>query len=117
MRALGWNCRGLGNPRLVWVLRNLVQQWDPDLVFLSETKLKKRSMEKKKVSVGFINGLVILSHGRSGGLAFLWKKEIIVDVQSYSDRHIDVIIIEDSGFKWRITRFYGNPEVHRRKAS
>ena len=80
MRALGWNCRRLGNPRLVWVLRNLVQQWDPDLVFLSETKLKKRSMEKKKVSVGFINGLVIPSYGRSGGLALLWRKEITVDV-------------------------------------
>ena len=115
MRALGWNCRGLGNPRSVRALRNLVQQWDPDFVFLSETKLKKRSMEKKKMSVGFINGLIIPSHGRSGGLTFLWKKEISVDVQSYSDRHIDAIITEDSGFKWRITGFYGNPEVHRRK--
>ena len=117
MRALGWNCRGLGNPRSVRALRNLVQQWDPDFVFLSETKLKKRSMEKKKMSVGFINGLIIPSHGRSGGLTFLWKKEISVDVQSYSDRHIDAIITEDSGFKWRITGFYGNPEVHRRKES
>ena len=71
MRALGWNCRGLGNSRSVRALRNLVQQWDPDFVFLSETKLKKRSMEKKKMSVGFINGLIIPSHGRSGGLAFL----------------------------------------------
>ena len=71
MRALGWNCRGLGNPPSVRALRNLVQQWDPDFEFLSETKLKKRSMEKKKMSVGFINGLIIPSHGRSGGLAFL----------------------------------------------
>ena len=83
MRALGWNCQGLGNPRLVRALCNLVQQWDPDFVFLSKTKLKKKSMEKKKVSVDFINGLVIPSHGRSRGLAFLWKKEITVDVQSY----------------------------------
>ena len=99
------------------MLRNLVQQWDPDFVFLSETKLKNKSMEKKKMSVGFINGLIIPSHGRSGGLAFLWKKEIIVDVQSYLDRHIDAIITKDSRFKWRITGFYGNPKVHRRKQS
>uniref|UniRef100_A0A7N2LGY8 Zinc knuckle CX2CX4HX4C domain-containing protein n=1 Tax=Quercus lobata TaxID=97700 RepID=A0A7N2LGY8_QUELO len=45
------------------------------------------------------------------------KKEITVNVQSYSDRHIDAIITEDSGFKWRITGFYENPEVHRRKES
>ena len=30
-----------------------------------------------------------------GVLALLWRKEIIVDVQSYSDRHIDAIVIEE----------------------
>lgn len=117
MRALGWNCRRLGNPWSVRTLRNLVQQWNPEFVFLSETKLKKMSMEKKKVSISYTNGLVIPSHGRNGGLAFLWKKDITVDVQSYSDRHIDAIITKDSGFKWRITGFYGNPEANRRKES
>ncbi|XP_030929385.1 uncharacterized protein LOC115955407 [Quercus lobata] len=117
MRALGWNYRGLGNPRSVRVLRNIVQQWDPDFVFLSETKLRMQSMERKKMSIGFTNGLVIPSHGRSGGLALLWRKEINVDVQSFSDRHIDAIVTEDRGFKWRITGFYGNPKVHRRKES
>ena len=67
------------------------------------------------MSIGFTNGLVIPSHGRSGGLALLWRKEINVDVQSFSDRHIDAIVTEDRGFKWRITGFYGNLEVHRRK--
>ena len=62
------------------MLHGLVQQWDPDFVFLSETKLKKNSMDKKKVSVGFINGLVVPSYGRSGGLALLWRKDISVDV-------------------------------------
>ena len=53
------------------MLRNIVQQWDLDFVFLSETKLRKWSMERKKMSIGFANGLVIPSHGRSGGLALL----------------------------------------------
>ena len=48
MRVLGWNCRGLGNPRSVRALRSLMQQWDFDFVFLSETKLKKNNMDKKK---------------------------------------------------------------------
>ena len=99
MRVLGWNCQGLGNPRSVRALRSLMQQWDSDFVFLSETKLKKNSMDKKKGSVGFINGLVVPSHGRSGGLALLWRKDISVDVQSYSNRHIDAIVTEGSGFK------------------
>ncbi|XP_050280875.1 uncharacterized protein LOC126721848 [Quercus robur] len=74
-------------------------------------------MEKKKMSVGFINGLVVPSSGRSGGLAMLWRKEIFVDIQNYSGRHSDAIVTEDSGFKWWIIGFYGNPEVHRRKES
>ena len=60
MRVLGWNCRGLEKPRSVRALCSLVQQWDPDFVFLLETKLKKNSMDKNKGSVGFINGLVLL---------------------------------------------------------
>ena len=117
VRVLGWNCRGLRNPRSVRALRGLVQQWDPNFVFLSKTKLKKNSMDKKEGNVGFINGLVIPSHGRSGGLALLWRKDISADVQSYLDRHIDAIVTESSGFKWRIIGFYGNPEVYRRKES
>lgn len=84
----------------------LVQQWDPDFIFLSKTKLKKRSMEKKKESVGFTNGLVVPSSGRSGGLALMWRKEITVDIQSYSGSHIDAVVTENSGFKWWITGFY-----------
>lgn len=68
-------------------------------------------MEKKK-SIGFIDGLVVPSSGISGGLALLWRKEITMDIQSYSGRHIDAIVTNDSGFKWRITGFYGNPETH-----
>ena len=63
------------------MLHGLVQQWDPNFVFLSETKLKKNSIDKKKANVGFINGLVVPSHGRSGGLALLWRKDISVDVR------------------------------------
>ena len=40
-----------------------------------------------------------------------------MDIQSYSDRHIDAIVTECLGFKWWITGFYGNPEAHRRKES
>ena len=41
------------------VLRELVQQWDPNIVFLSETKLNKKGMKKVKEKAGFIDGLII----------------------------------------------------------
>ena len=41
-----------------------------------------------------------------------------MDVQTYSPRHIDAIIIEDSGHRrWRFTGFYGHPETSKRMDS
>ncbi|XP_030923509.1 uncharacterized protein LOC115950456 [Quercus lobata] len=118
MIALGWNCRGLGNPRSVRVLRELVQRWKPGIVFLSETKMKNYQMNKVKFKIGLLNGLIVPSTGRSGGLAMLWNRDIHLEVQSYSRYFIDAVVTEvESGFKWRITGFYGNPETWRRKES
>lgn len=75
MNLLAWNCRGLENPRSVRVFPEYAQRWDPKIMFLSETKLKKRSMEKAKEKAGYRNGLIIPSMGRSGGLLLLWKKD------------------------------------------
>ncbi|XP_075669974.1 uncharacterized protein LOC142639717 [Castanea sativa] len=116
MNALGWNCGGLGNPRLVRVLRELVQRWKPKIVFLSETNLKKNRMEKEKFKTGLLNGLIVSSVGRSGALAMLWSRDLTVEVQGYSRNFIDVVVTNsESEFKWRITGFYGNSETHCRK--
>ena len=118
MIALGWNCRGLGNLRSVRVLGELVQRWDPKIVFLSETKIRKNAMEKVMEKINFVNGLIVPRRGRGGGLALLWRREIDLEIMGYSRSFIDAIVTEhDSGFRWRITGFYGNPKSHRRKES
>ena len=93
------------------MLGKLVQRWNPKIIFLSETKIKKKAMEK----INFVNGLIVPRKGRGGGLAKLWKREVALEIMGYSRNHIDAIISEqDSGFKWRMTGFYGNSETHRR---
>ena len=75
-------------------------------------------MEKEKDKARFRNGLIIPSMGRRGGLALLWKKDILVEIQGYSNHYIEAIVIDPSiGFKWRIIGFYGHFETHRRKES
>lgn len=37
-------------------------------------------MERVKEKAGYINGLIIPSMGRSGGLALLWSKDILVEI-------------------------------------
>ena len=74
MNSLCWNCWWLGNPQSVHALHDMVRRWDPRIVFLLETKLRKRRMERVRDKLGFANGLVVPSRGRSGGLALLWKR-------------------------------------------
>ena len=109
MNALSWNCRGLGNLRIVRQLQDVIAFIDPILVFLMETKLSKEAMTKKKFTLGFTEGLVVASNGSKGGLALLWKKEVMVDVQTFGPWHIDAEVgrVDGTG-KWRFTGFIGN---------
>lgn len=100
MNPLSWNCRGLGTPRLVRALHDLVKRYNPEIVFLLETKSKTRRMERIKNRIGF---------------ALLWSREIDLEIMSYTKNHIDVVIKEtNSDFKWRFNGFYGHPETHKR---
>lgn len=40
-----------------------------------------------------------------------------IDTESSSVNHIDVIVNKNSGESWRFTRFYGEPETHKRQES
>jgi hypothetical protein len=53
--------------------------------------------------------------GRSGGLALLWKGDVNLEIFNFSRNHINAVVQEkDSLFKWKLTRFYGQPDVARR---
>ena len=80
--------------------------------------MKKYQMEKMKFKTGLLNGLIVPSVGRSGGLTMLWSRDIKVEIQGYSRKYIDAVVTDlDSGFKWCITSFYENLETYRRKES
>ena len=73
MSFLSWNYRGLGNPWTVQALKSAVKIEEPDLVFFMETKLLEDAMKGKKYEVGFTQGLIVPSDGKTEGLALLWK--------------------------------------------
>ncbi|XP_074267317.1 uncharacterized protein LOC141590643 [Silene latifolia] len=75
MNCLSLNCRGLGNPDAVGGLRNLIRRKAPALVFLCETKLSSSEMRRITSSLEGYCSMEVDSVGRSGGLAFLWRKE------------------------------------------
>ncbi|KAK6123029.1 hypothetical protein DH2020_043225 [Rehmannia glutinosa] len=101
--------QGLGHPWAVRAFGEILQEQKPDMVFLMETKLKNSQVNRLKERFNFF-GISIAATGKSGGLALLWKKDIRVDIQTYSRNHIDPIIFMDSDSPpWRFTGCYGEP--------
>uniref|UniRef100_A0A803QJ68 Reverse transcriptase domain-containing protein n=1 Tax=Cannabis sativa TaxID=3483 RepID=A0A803QJ68_CANSA len=109
MITLSWNCRGLGNPRAVQFLKDLVVQKRPHVIFLCETLCRKDVVERVKVQLGFEGCFVVEAQGHSGGLALFWKEQKMAMLRGFSNNHIDVIINVNDRMQWRLTGIYGEP--------
>lgn len=113
MIALGWNCRGLGNPATIPFLCELVRARKPNFIFLCETLSSSFAIESIRVRLGYDCAFTVDCHGHSGGLCFLWKDSATCNILNYSQNHIDVLVSDSDG-DWRFTGFYGHPERGRR---
>ena len=88
------------------------------MIFLIETKIPKTNLPEIKRKLDHLQGLAVPSVGKSRGLALLWKKNIKVEVQTFSERHIDAIISGGVSDKlWRFTGFYSNSKTSKREES
>ena len=113
---LSWR---LGNLRIVQALQSIVEKEAPSLVFLMETKITRKRQHKMKEiqnSIGFTQGLIVPSEGRSGGLALLWKPETYVSIKGYSKWDIDTeVVCRNVQGCWCFTGFYGQPDTNKRE--
>ena len=111
MRALSLNCCGLGNPQTVNELHDVMKKEGPNLVFLMETRLSVNCLEWLRVRLRICGCLGVDRHGHGGGLALLWDSSVSVNIESYSDHHINAEIVASDGILWRFTGFYGYLET------
>ncbi|XP_042973034.1 uncharacterized protein LOC122304834 [Carya illinoinensis] len=99
--CLSWNYRGLGNPRTVRELHTSVKNKSPNFIFLIETV---------RTRFGFDHSFVIDSKGLSGGIAFLWRGDHAMELESYTRNHISLRVTHPVvGKDWILVGFYGNP--------
>ncbi|KAF5447955.1 hypothetical protein F2P56_033465 [Juglans regia] len=97
---------------------SLVKSKFPSLILLIETKCSRHKVELVRKKLGMSYSFVVDSKGASGGLAFLWNDFVHVDLLSYSQSHISVIIDKWGDNKgWICTGFYGNPMTSKRYQS
>ena len=83
MIGLFWNVFGLGSPETTNALINHIQRYNPDFVFLSETKSSKQRMDSLRFKLGFGSCLSVGSEGKSGGIVLFWKDDITLRIGSY----------------------------------
>lgn len=90
MSCISWNCRGLGSSRAIRDLKAPIQSHKSDILFLMETRLLKVRFSSLKMQLGFGHGFMVERPGLGGGLIMLWRKDLEVQLHSYSLGHIDV---------------------------
>lgn len=115
MSIISWNCRWLGFPSNFRFLKEIIRQERPAFVFLYETIDNKGKMEKVRGSLQFDGLISVDSHGRSGGLALLWKIKDHVLLRSLSHNHTDVEVKMDGKQTWRLSGVYGESTRNQRR--
>lgn len=98
-------------------LKELVKQFSPSLVFLSEILVKKSRVDYVCRQLGFSGNWVVERGHHGGGLALLWKDGDKVEIKQSCEKFIDFEVYVDQIGKWRYTEFYGYPERQRRHES
>jgi hypothetical protein len=101
----------LGNSSAVRGLLDVQKLESPDIVFLSETKMDRKRLERFRWTLNMPNLMVKDCKGSSGGLALFWSKEVDLTIKSFSRYHIDAVVKEDCGREWRFTGIYGEPKA------
>ena len=87
MKALGWNCQGmgknLGSPKMNHLAR-MVCATKPQVTFVSEIKSSKVNSSNLISRFNMSDALVVPSRCRSGGLWLMWSDDLKLNVHSSS---------------------------------
>ncbi|PPR84475.1 hypothetical protein GOBAR_AA36237 [Gossypium barbadense] len=98
-------------------LKQLLVANNPDSIFLCETKLNATDFQRVQTRSRMQNWLAVNSKVWSGGLALMWKDEMDVTIQSYSQHHIKSIVKMGRTSNIRVTGYYGHASPNERSSS
>jgi hypothetical protein len=114
MNLLAWNCRGLGLPRTVQELVQLIRTYRPKILFICETKLGDKKIKELRWRVGLRKCITQSGRGNGGRIALHYDEQLEIKTLSSGPRYFDVLIKDASnGHQWRGTFVYGEPRVLR----
>jgi exonuclease III len=76
MNLLAWNCRGLGLPRTVQELVQLIRTYRPKILFICETKLGDKKIKELRWRVGLRKCITQSGKGKGGGIALYYDEQL-----------------------------------------
>ena len=76
-----------------------------------ETCLDREGFDYHCRELPYPNKFIIKKPYGGGGLALIWKTNVQVEVINFTDHHILARVVEEDGFAWMLTYFYGWLEV------
>lgn len=88
MIYISWNSQGIGADLTVRHLKASVRKYNPDMVFLMETKNKNGKMENIRRKLNFNKVVYVEPQGIEGGLDLWCKKTEIKILQFFIDTRI-----------------------------
>ena len=78
MKIISWNIKGCGNPRKWRTLNRKINQENPDILFLQETKCSFEGLEKIRSKIWKGSKVMALdATGKLGGIAILWLPQVV----------------------------------------
>jgi exonuclease III len=104
MTIISWNCQELETPRIIRDLSRLVKEKKPTLVFLMETKFCQKKLKESRCKLGYHGLFMVDCIWRSGVLMLLWDSETVVEIQNFSQHHINAVIKDPTNeAPWKLT--------------
>ena len=79
--------------------------------FLMETRLDKKGFDYFCADLPFPNRIVVKNPNSGRGIALIWKNDVRMELINYTANHILVKVMEEDGFGWFLSGFYGWPEA------
>uniref|UniRef100_A0ACD5W649 Uncharacterized protein n=1 Tax=Avena sativa TaxID=4498 RepID=A0ACD5W649_AVESA len=113
MKALGWNCQGmgksLGSVKMSHLAR-MIYSTKPQVTFVSEIKSSKVKSSDHNARFNMYNSFVVPSRRRSGGLWMMWSDDLEVTVHSSSFYVIlATAVYNTTNQKFGLVCIYGDP--------
>lgn len=98
MKLISWNIRGLNSPGKGRLLKKLIMQEKPQIIFIQETKCNSNAIERIATKA-WPRGMnvVVDADGASGGLAILWDARSITLSNIHANKNFIQAIFHITG--------------------